>query len=214
MKTIIKRHPDDATLLGYAAGGLNEALSAAVAAHVAMCQRCRDEVADMETLGEALLAAPALSRGAGCVTAPEMASVQAAGNVTPSQVSDLLPRPIALRYGLTFDAIPWRRLGPGVWHYRLPLRAESGDLRLLRIARGVRMPEHGHGGTELTLVLDGAYSDASGVYRRGDLQDIDEDVDHQPIADPEHGCVCLIASEQRARFKGLIGRILSPLTGL
>jgi len=76
------------------------------------------------------------------------------------------------------------------------------------------MPDHGHGGAELTLVLDGAYSDVTGRYCRGDLQDVDETVEHSPVSDPSLGCVCLIASETKAKFKGVVGRLLQPWTGM
>jgi putative transcriptional regulator len=54
---------------------------------------------------------------------------------------------------------------------------------------------HGHAGAELTLVLSGAFSDASGAFRRGDLQDVDGETEHQPVGDKDEGCICLIAAE-------------------
>ena len=130
-----------------------------------------------------------------------------------AQSHDRLPAPIAATYGLSLDSIPWKRLGPGVWHHRLALRQEGdGDLRLLRIAPGRKMPDHGHGGAELTLVIEGSYSDVTGKYRRGDIQDVDEGIEHQPIVDKDGECVCLIASEHPARFKSLVGRLTQPWT--
>ena len=127
----------------------------------------------------------------------------------------LLPPTIARHFGLTCDSIPWKRLGPGIWHHRLALSpATVGDLRLLKIAAGRKMPDHGHGGSELTLVLDGAYIDETGAYLRGDMQDVDDEVDHQPVADSKTGCICLIASEQPARFNGFWVRLLQPWTGM
>ncbi len=76
------------------------------------------------------------------------------------------------------------------------------------------MPDHGHGGAELTLVLDGAYADQTGEYGAGDIQDVDENVEHTPMADSGTGCICLIASESPARFKGWIGRLFQPFTGM
>ena len=76
------------------------------------------------------------------------------------------------------------------------------------------MPEHGHGGTELTLVIEGAYGDDTGRYGRGDVQEVDGSIEHQPVADAELGCICLIASEQPARFKTLIARLVQPWTGM
>lgn len=217
MSVPIRNHPDPATLLSFAAGALAEPLAAVVAAHAAMCEDCRREIARMETIGAALLlagpapAAPYARRpdpARGPLAARQRAAI-------PVARDELLPAPIARLYRLTFGSIPWRRLGPGVWHHRLALSdGAKGDLRLLRIAGGRRMPEHGHGGEELTLVLDGAYIDETGTYRRGDIQDVDGTVEHTPIADTKVGCVCLIASESPARFKGLLARLALPWTGM
>ena len=40
------------------------------------------------------------------------------------------------------------------------------------------------------------------------------DLHNAPIADRTVGCICLIASEKPARFKGLFSRLLQPLTGM
>ena len=45
-------------------------------------------------------------------------------------------------------------------------------------------------------MIDEAFSDATGEYRRGDAQDLDDETEHQPIVDEDLGCVCLIASDQ------------------
>ena len=133
----------------------------------------------------------------------------------PRRSVDALPGPIARKYGLSMDTIPWRRLAPGVWHHRLALSpGVTGDLRLLKIAAGRRMPEHGHGGTELTLVLDGSFDDETGTYRRGDIQDVDGDLEHRPVASAQTGCICLVAAEQPARFKGIFSRLIQPWTGM
>ncbi len=214
----IRKHPDPATLMSFAAGTLAEPLAAVVAAHAALCAQCRREIADMELIGAALMmrAVPAdvPSQPSHLQARPRRegaAEHPAALGASPGR----LPSPIARAYGLTFDTIPWKRLGPGVWHHRLPLTAGvEGDLRLLKIAAARRMPEHGHGGAELTLVLDGAYADETGTYRSGDIQDVDEDVEHTPVADAQAGCVCLIASDRPARFKGLVARLVQPWTGM
>jgi putative transcriptional regulator len=213
MITEINHHPDDATLLSYAAGTLAEALTAVVAAHVSMCPRCRAEVADLNLLGSTLMLSSVGSGGV--LTAPRYTDGKSQVK-TPTATGDArLPPSIAKAFGLAFDDIPWKRLGPGVWHHPLSLSAgEAGDLRLLRIGPGRRMPNHGHAGAELTLVIDGEYSDVTGRYRRGDIQDVDEGIEHQPIVDMASECVCLIASERPARFKSFLGRLIQPWTGM
>jgi putative transcriptional regulator len=219
MTTTITKHPDTATLLSFVAGGMAEPLVAAVAAHISMCPACRRELRDMELFGAAVLGSlPADANGAEPIAVPKLPSNGVAGTLPAQSVisaAERLPGPIAQQYNLSFDTIPWKRLAPGVMHHRLALSpGVPGDLRLLKIARGSKMPVHGHGGAELTLVLDGAFTDVTGAYRRGDLQDVDDDIEHRPIADPDAGCICLIASEQPARFKGLVGRLLQPWTGM
>ena len=102
-----------------------------------------------------------------------------------------------------------------MWHVPLQLSpGAKGDLRLIKIAPGQVMPEHGHGGSELSLILDGSYTDAMGRFGVGDLADLDEEVEHKPAADRKTGCVCLIAVEQKARLKGLFARMVQPFVGL
>jgi putative transcriptional regulator len=123
-----------------------------------------------------------------------------------------LPAPIALKYGLTFDTIPWKRLGPGIWQHCLRLSpGTKGDLRLYKLAAGSKLPVHGHGGSELTLVLDGVVIDETGRYHIGDLQELDDEIEHQPAADKVLGCICLVASEGAPRLKGFRGLMLQLL---
>ena len=217
MSTTIKRHPDAATLMSFAAASLAEPLAAAVAAHMAICGECQNEMADMQLLGAALLMSSELADSSDRIEVPRSPAFGdgAVPARHPIQANDRLPAPIASAYGLSFDTIPWKLLGPGIWHHRLPLsQGVVGDLRLLKIGPGRVMPDHGHGGSELTLVLDGAYTDQTGEYRCGDMQDVDEEIEHTPTADRQAGCICLIASERPARFKGLVGRLLQPWTGM
>jgi putative transcriptional regulator len=208
------KHPDDATLMSYAAGGLSEPLAAVVAVHVVLCQRCRAEMRALDALGGLLLADCPVGplRQSTVPARPEEAGVRL---VRPEPIGEaLLPDPFLRRFGLDAKPLAWRRLAPGIRQIRLRLSGGvPGDLRLLNIAPGRAMPVHGHGGTELTLVLSGSFHDATGRYGRGDIQDVDDEVEHQPIVE-EDGCICLVASERRARFKGLVSRLLQPLTGM
>jgi putative transcriptional regulator len=218
MSNRITRHPDSATLMSFAAGSLPEPLAAAAAAHVSMCGECRKDLRDMELIGSALLGAtPAPTAHEGELAIPDRPQEpQAPERDPPSRrrTAHGLPAPIARRYGLTLDSIPWKRLGPGIWHHRLALSAGvKGDLRLIKLAAGRRLPEHGHGGSELTLVLEGAFGDETGKYLRGDIQDIDDQTEHRPVADKTEGCVCLIANDRGLRFKGLLGLVLRLFRG-
>ncbi|MBX9926984.1 MAG: ChrR family anti-sigma-E factor [Hyphomicrobiaceae bacterium] len=216
----IAHHVDDATLMSFVAGSLPEALSAVVSTHLAVCGECRAKVGEMECIGSALLTELMPSAMAAAVPrTPQrdprpvvdegdeiLAAVERSGDI---------PGPLSRLVGSDLSSVRWKRLGLGVWHLPIPLTGAShGDLRLLKISPGQVMPEHGHGGTELTMVLAGSYTDEIGTYHPGDVADLDGEVEHSPVADRKLGCICLIASEEKARFKGAFARFVQPLTGM
>jgi putative transcriptional regulator len=215
----ITHHADDATLMSYAAGTLPEALSSVVASHVTLCSRCRAEVTLMEKLGAviltqlpsaALLSAPPRAPDRDITLTDEgdhvLAAIDRSGDI---------PAPLSRLVGSDLSSIQWKRLGFGMWHVPLPLSAGSkGDLRLFKVAPGQAMPEHGHGGSELSLILAGSYTDSIGRFGVGDVADLDDEVEHRPLADRTTGCICVIASAEKAKFKGLFARMVQPFVGL
>jgi putative transcriptional regulator len=211
----ITHHLDDATLMSFAAGSLPAALSAVAAAHVAMCPRCRREVAGLERVGGTLLGEllPAALERSEPPASPGTSIMEVTQPGKGDGTDRSVPKVLARLLDSGLDGIQWRRLGLGVWVHRLPLTGRGG-LGLLKVAPGRMVPEHGHGGAELTLVLRGSFHDATGTYRPGDVADLDETIEHTPIADPGPECICLVASEKPARFRGLLARLLQPLHGL
>jgi putative transcriptional regulator len=211
----ITHHPDIATLMSCAAGSQPEALAAVIAAHISMCPRCASEVGKLAEIGATLFddippAPVACQAPVAAVRALEAESYSS----LPAPAGDV-PAPLVACVGCSLDAISWKPLGAGVWHFPIPLSQHaSGHLALVKIAPGRAVPEHGHGGEELTLLLRGSYHDEIGTFRVGDVADLDPDVEHRPIADETTGCICLIASEKKARFKGLLARMMQPLTGM
>jgi putative transcriptional regulator len=207
----ITHHPDDSTLLSYAAGSLPAALAVIVAAHVSVCPRCRDEVATMELLGGALLAdlpGAALER-----SEPGMPEVERRRPVTPPAIGSAeVPAPLAHLVGNDLDALRWRWVSPGSWLRRVPV-VGGGMLHLFKCAPSVTLPEHGHEGSEITMVLRGTLSDITGRYGPGDVCDLDDSVEHIPLAGAE-GCICAVAQDLPVRFRSLLVRLARPWHGM
>ena len=111
--------------------------------------------------------------------------------------------------GGDIDAIRWRPVGGGVKQAILPT-SKSASARLLFIPAGSAVPDHGHRGVELTMVLQGAFADATDRFARGDVEIADEDLEHTPIADIGADCICLAATDAPLRFRSLIPRLLQP----
>lgn len=207
----ITHHLDDATLMSCAGGSQPESISAVVTSHLQVCPRCRAELKQHSLIGEALFEALA---PAPVTRAAPLVALRAA-EADDEAAEHALPAAVQAAIRGDDAAIAWKRLAPGVWHYPLALsEGAEGDLRLLKVAPGTQLPEHGHGGSELTMVLQGSYHDELGTFRRGDVADLGDDVEHQPVADAKEGCICLIASDRKARFKGLVARLMQPFTGL
>lgn len=216
----IHHHLDDATVLRYASGGLDPAFAVVVATHIAMCRSCRAAVAVAEGLGGHLLehrqSAPVteglFERLMGRVESEAgevdvgLAALPAAGDV---------PAPLARHIGPHLDAVTWRAVAPGIRKHAIDLGDRpQASLFMLAIAPGRKMPEHGHGGDEMTLILSGSYRDAFGRFARGDLADLDEHVEHQPKVDSEIPCICLVATDAPTRFKGRVSRVMQRFVGI
>ena len=103
----------------------------------------------------------------------------------------------------------WKKLGGGVSQCIIDMDRE-GSARLLHIPAGKPVPEHSHGGLELTLVLQGGFSDETGHFDIGDVEVADGELEHIPTADPGEDCICLAATDAPLRFSGLVPRILQP----
>lgn len=213
----IKHHLSDAMLMAYSAGTLPEAFSLAVATHVSMCDECRARLNSFESVGGALLEdcgdvavgsdslAQTLSRIANGDLQPIMASQPVADAVFPAPLRDYV--------GGDADAVRWKSVGGGV---RQAVLATSDDAtaRLLYIPSGTAVPDHGHEGSELTLVLQGAFRDEHDLFARGDVEMADEDMHHTPIAEGDEDCICLAVTDAPLRFNALLPRVAQRFMGI
>lgn len=213
-------HLDDATLTRFAAGDLDEAFAVVVASHIDMCEDCRTRLRTAREVGGQLLEdtpKTALSEGALDRLMAKIDAGMAAPDSAPTQIRTAkgdVPLPLSRYIGANLADVPWRTVAPGIRKKVIPLKSTDSSLYMLHIGEGREMPEHGHGGNELTLVLSGAYRDAMGVFGPGDIADLDEDVEHQPKVEPGASCICLVATERPTRFKGLIARMFQPIAGI
>jgi putative transcriptional regulator len=207
----ITRHPDDSTLMSYAAGSLPGALAVVVAAHGAVCPRCRDEVAMMELMGSAMLAdlPGVVLRRPG----PEQPEIERRRPVAPARAgSTEVPAPLAHLVGIDLNALRWRWIARGLWVRWVPI-AGGGRLHLFKGAPGASVATHGHYGSELTMVLRGTITDQTGRYGPGDVCDLDDEIEHRPVAGSE-GCICVVAQEHPARWRSQVARLMRRWHGM
>ena len=209
----IRHHLSDPLLIAYAAGNLPEAFALVVATHISMCDACRAQLAAFEAVGGAVIEGEAVAMADGALAAamarlgaPERAKPLA----KPQPQHNDLPAPLQDYIGGGLAEVKWRSLGMGVRQAILPT-AKGATARLLYIPAGQAVPDHGHRGTELTLVLRGAFRDATDRFGPGDVEIATEELEHTPVAEAGEACICLAATDAPLRFNALIPRLLQPL---
>lgn len=212
-----KHHPDPSSIMSYAAGSLPESIAMVVACHLSSCEHCRELLADAEEVGRSLLEALEPAPMTEGVRESMLAMLD---NIEPEPLplvalkpsSGNIPAPLQPMLGQELDKLHWRTLAPGMKQFIIP--TSEGKLRLLKIAPGTSMPMHSHTGSELTMVLQGSYSDELGRFCAGDVADLDPEIRHQPMVDTHEDCICLIATDAPLKFSGLIPRLLQPFFDL
>jgi len=222
----INHHPSEELLMDYASGAGGEAWSLAIATHLALCPRCRRTVSEMEAVGGGLLDAILPVNVAEDAFDAVLARLDAAAEVEAedvgapppsppaSKLKPVLPQPLRDYVGGDLEDLPWQRLGLGASQLLILTGNGGTTARLLRIPAGRPVPAHSHRGLEVTLVLVGAFSDATGQYGKGDFQEADESLEHQPHAAPGEDCICLAVTDAPLRFKSIAARLAQPLLGI
>lgn len=224
----VQHQVSDELLLDYASGSLAEGWSIAVATHLALSPASRARLARIEAAGGALLdmvdvdEKPDLDKAwqsmrnrldasGTTMTAPQQHTAKPAAT---QPVPPILPEPLRSYLGRDADQLQWKPLGRGAYH--IPIKTGDGEtsVRLLRIPAGKPVPEHSHGGRELTLVLKGSFYDGNQRFARGDLEEADETMQHQPIADKGEDCICLAVTDAPLRFKSRFLRLVQPILGI
>lgn len=207
--TAITHHTPDALMAAYAAGNLPQPFALVVAAHISMCLECRAALEAHQALGGAVLEEIGQERISNDLKALTLAQLDApVAPRTSYQRSGVFPGPVMEM--LKGKPPQWKPLGLGVRQSILSAD-RKGSVRLLFIPPGQAVPDHSHNGLELTLVLQGSFSDETGSFGVGDLEIADQVVEHTPTSDPGAPCICLAATDAPLRFNSLIPKLLQPL---
>lgn len=215
-------HPDLQFLNDYAAGSLSAAQSLCVAVHLAYCAQCRAQLKQLTSIGGALMEQ----------LAPTPISTSLLDRVM-TQIDDRQHPPVSIQQKVpaqpliqTADDGPlpdvvskltrcdigtlrWRRINKMMTFAQLTTGDRRNETMLYNIRAGGSIPLHGHRGTEITVVLRGAFSDAEGVYHDGDFIVRGSEDHHAPTATLDDDCLCLAVLDQPVKFSGFM-RVLNP----
>lgn len=213
----IRHHLNDDLLIDYAAGTLSEGWSLAVACHLAMCPQCREQLTLAEATGGALMEELAPVAGPGnsweALKSRLMAEPQVPAKPARRPAAATLPEPLRSYLGGDLDSIKWRNLG-NAKQILIKTGDQTTQARLLCIAAGKPVPEHSHGGRELTVVLKGSFHDEVDRFGPGDIEDADGSLTHQPVADDHEDCICLAITDAPLKFSSRLLRFVQPMLGI
>jgi putative transcriptional regulator len=209
---MISNHPDTRLLNEFAAGSLPLAQSTCVSLHLNYCDQCQRHSRQLQQVGaglfqnlspqpvdDALLDA-VMSR---LDEEPPLAYESDAGD---GGYPALVQRLMSGKY----DELDWERVTSALRISRLRTGDPDNEFALYHIKAGGSIPKHTHRGTELTLVLDGSFSDEEGLYQQGDFLMRDAEHVHTPTAAQTSDCVCIGVLDAPIRFTGWNYRLLNP----
>ena len=213
-----KFHPELDLLTEYAAGNLPLAQAACVSAHMNYCEQCQRSASQLQDLGavmfesqqgvpvsdvqlEAVLArlddAPPLG-----YAKPETGAV----GRTPAILQRLMSG--------DFSDLIWKKITRSLSISYLKTGDPNYEFALYHIKAGGKIPEHTHRGTEMTLVLEGGFSDADGRYDRGDFIFRQATDVHAPTALQTEDCICLSVVDAPLKFTNWKYRWMNPFLQL
>lgn len=212
-------HPNHELLMQFAAGQLSNALGIMVACHIENCEECHSVTQNYEHLGgdileslETIELSPdfisrTLSKLAEDAKSPEPAPV------APPIVDARLPKPLQRFLPNTLESLPWSGISKSIQQFDLTISDRQYTARFYKIKAGKELPQHTHKGNEYTMVMDGAFSDESGSYHKGDFILADTSTHHQPKAHADCDCICFAVMDAPLKFTGFWGRMLNPFMG-
>jgi putative transcriptional regulator len=210
-------HPDLDLITEYAAGSLPLTESACVSLHLSQCRRCEGFARQLTDLGASLFEAQepvpvgdALLNSVLARLDEEVPLSYAKNSEDASKTPAILQR---LMRG-DFSDLNWKNIGSTLRISHLQAGDPQHELAIYHIKAGGRIPEHTHRGSEMTLVLQGGFSDAHGSYHQGDFLVRRECDVHAPTALQSEDCVCLVVLDAPLKFTDWKFRWMNPFLKL
>ena len=212
MSSRATHHPEGEYLLDYATGAAPQSVSLLIATHLALCPECRRAVRAFEAVvGERIEEKPL--EPAPDIDPKKLPAQDVTGEPSrrPRGAVSVFPEPLRSIAGGDPNELMWRRTLIGTHEIILPNK-DGHELKLVQLPhRSLLMPAHTHGGSELMLVLQGAFKDQTGRYGRGDVSNGDPSLVHRPIAVGWSRCICLTVVDAPLQPVGLRARGLKWL---
>ncbi len=210
-------HPAQDLLSAFAQGELSAGMSVALSAHIELCDICRNKTSEMES--NAILSwlqipeeAPESDFSAmisSIISQPQTSQEPNRDDYAVREMhmlnhSVMLPRVLAKAAS---EGLVWKKLAGGINQALVKLDDET-QCEFIYMTPGSQVPVHKHQGSEVTLVLDGSFSDELGHYRASDFVVRTKEHMHRPASD--EGCLCFSVLDSPLTFTKGLARLMNP----
>jgi len=219
-------HPSTDLITEYTSGSLALSHSLCVATHIEQCSICRQKMSELNQIGGLYFEEQLPTAATGEHLDHLKSSVfdlldslvskkdkdQSKG-FQPSvnhKTTYAIPKSLRQFVDESYDKLSWRNVTPSFKIATLCME-NGAEVTLTRIKAGGRVAHHKHSGNEITLVLEGSFSDESGIYKKGDFILRDSKDAHKPVVTKDAECICLTVLEGPVQFTGWFTRWLNPL---
>ncbi len=220
MKTESGCHPTTDILNDYTQGNLPAGWSVAISAHLELCQSCKRKFGELESnvvtswaLGATEKSTPDFSHlVANIIDQPQVDSIDSSVSrklpikeIHMLDHSFTLPRILAKAAN---EGLVWKKLAGGINQAKVDIDTET-QCEFIYMSPGSQTPMHKHQGNEITLVLDGSFSDGEGTYQAADFIIRSGNDEHQPVS--EEGCLCFAVLDSPLTFTRGLARLFNPI---
>lgn len=210
---MVNHHPAPDLLAAFSAGSLHLSHALCVSTHVERCEECKSNLLRLNGMGAALFEQQPKHSVPAQLKREVMAMLDQQSTETPAQpINTRSHIPRALRQFIPgdYDDLQWQVLSPSIRAATLCTDLNGARVEMMRIKAGAQVATHTHTGDEYTLVLEGSFSDETGIFREGDFVVRDSNHQHRPVATKDRECICLTVTDAPLRFTGFFGRLLNP----
>jgi putative transcriptional regulator len=219
---MIKFHPTNQQLNTFADGVMAPAESLIISAHCDMCPQCAQKVSMFtETHSESAFEEEFANvdlKSFGNMMSDITSQVVDRGvsEVATNRVLELDGRKFTLPRSLNRISESmgnWSHLVGKIWQAPINLGGDT-VANFIFMEKGGSVPEHSHRGSEMTLVVNGEYSDGLADYDSGDFTVMDGHHIHTPSTVADEGCLVFTIVDKPLHFTSGWARLINPFSHL
>jgi len=203
-----------ALLMEYASGCLDEAQALIVATHMSLSPYARKLVAEYESIGGSMLkdcCTPVAMKSDAlkCVMdklEQVAAPVKSCTEKLACKGKDYGNMPLCLESYM--ETRTWKDSGGGTHSIHVKTTCCGYSAQLMKMKPDLPVTPPTHDKHELTVVLEGTFTDGTMLYKRGDLIIVEKNSPVRLRTDAQNGVICFVVKPAQSRVRKWAGQIL------